>query len=212
MKGLSGLRLVASGWLVVAMSWMAAGAWAQGDKKDDGKQGGAKAEERMARIEQGVDSVQLGNDAPIKLDLTAVMKLYNDPSLSVAVIDGFKVAWAKGYGTTELGGKSPVTTKTLFQAGSISKPVAATGMLALVQAGKLSLDEDVNVKLKTWKVPENEFTKEQKVTLRRLASHTPGLTVHGFPGYDVDEKVPTLVSDGFAGSENQDRRSDQAQL
>jgi CubicO group peptidase (beta-lactamase class C family) len=193
MKGLSGLRLVASAWLVVAMSWMAAGAWAQGDKKDDGKQGGAKAEERMARIEQGIDSVQLGNDAPIKLDLTAVMKLYNDPGLSVAVIDGFKIAWAKGYGTTELGGKSPVTTKTLFQAGSISKPVAATGMLALVQAGKLSLDEDVNVKLKTWKVPENEFTKEQKVTLRRLASHTAGLTVHGFPGYDVDEKVPTLV-------------------
>src|ERR1700751_5557216 len=66
-------------------------------------------------------------------------------------------------------------------------------MLALVQEGKLLLDEDVNQKLKTWKVPENEFTKEQKVTLRRLASHSAGLTVHGFPGYDVDEKVPTLV-------------------
>jgi len=73
-----------------------------------------------------------------------------------------------------LGGSTPVTTKTLFQAGSISKPVAATGMLALVQQGKLSLDEDVNVKLKTWRVPENEFTKEQKVTLRRLASHSAG--------------------------------------
>src|SRR5258705_11158305 len=66
-------------------------------------------------------------------------------------------------------------------------------MLALVQEGKLSLDEDVNQRLKSWKVPENEFTREQKVTLRRLASHSAGLTVHGFPGYDVDEKVPTLV-------------------
>jgi len=94
---------------------------------------------------------------------------------------------------TEPGGTVPVTPKTLFQAGSISKPVAAAGMLALVQEGKLSLDEDVNQKLKTWKVPENEFTKEQKVTLRRLASHSAGLTVHGFPGYDVDEKVPTLL-------------------
>src|SRR5262249_25102841 len=100
---------------------------------------------------------------------------------------------ARAYGTTELGGSTPVTTKTLFQAGSISKPVAAAAMLALVQEGKLSLDEDVNVKLKTWKVPENEFTKDQKVTLRRLASHTAGLTVHGFPGYDIDEKLPTLV-------------------
>ncbi len=87
----------------------------------------------------------------------------------------------------------PATPKTLFQAGSISKPVAAAAMLALVQEGKLSLDEDVNQKLKNWRVPENEFTKEQKVTLRRLASHSAGLTVHGFPGYDVDEKVPTLV-------------------
>jgi len=86
-----------------------------------------------------------------------------------------------------------VTAKTLFQAASISKPVTAMGMLALVQQGKLSLDEDVNAKLKTWKIPENEFTTEQKVTLRRLASHTAGLTVSGFPGYDVDEKLPTLV-------------------
>ena len=111
----------------------------------------------------------------------------------MAVIEDYKIAWTKTYGVTEPGGKTPVTAKTLFQAGSISKPVAATGMLALVQQGKLSLDEDVNQKLKTWKVPENEFTKDQKVTLRRLASHSAGLTVHGFPGYDVDEKVPTLV-------------------
>jgi len=192
-KGLTGMRLVVVGWLVLAMSWMATGAWAQSDKKGEAKQGGARAEDRMARIEQGIEPIQVGDEAPIKLDLAALMKLYKDPGLSVAVIDGFKLAWAKAYGTTELGGKTPVTTKTLFQAGSISKPVAATGMLALVQAGKLSLDEDVNVRLKTWKVPENEFTKQQKVTLRRLASHTAGLTVHGFPGYDVDEKVPTLV-------------------
>src|SRR6201987_4852087 len=66
-------------------------------------------------------------------------------------------------------------------------------MLALVQEGKLSLDEDVNQKLKSWKVPENEFTREQKVTLRRLMSHSAGLTVHGFPGYAVDEPIPTLT-------------------
>src|ERR1700751_4596637 len=66
-------------------------------------------------------------------------------------------------------------------------------MLALVQEGKLSLDEDVNQKLKSWKVPENEFTREQKVTLRRLLSHSAGLTVHGFPGYAVGEPIPTLA-------------------
>jgi CubicO group peptidase (beta-lactamase class C family) len=153
---------------------------------------GGQFAQRVARIEKGIEPVRVGQDE-IRLDLARLMKLYNAPGLSVAVIDGYRIAWAKAYGTTESDGTTPVTAKTLFQAGSISKPVAAAGMLALVEAGKLSLDEDVNAKLKTWKVPENEFTREQKVTLRRLASHTAGLTVHGFPGYDVDEKVPTLV-------------------
>jgi CubicO group peptidase (beta-lactamase class C family) len=159
---------------------------------------GAKSAEateiRIQRIGNAIDPVELKKgEAPVRLDIEKLMKLYNVPGLSVAVIEGYKVAWVKAYGVTEPGGTMPVTPRTLFQAGSISKPVAAAGMLALVQEGKLSLDEDVNQKLKSWKVPENEFTKEQKVTLRRLASHSAGLTVHGFPGYDVDEKVPTLV-------------------
>src|ERR1700756_3970149 len=149
---------------------------------------------RIQRIGNAIDPVELKKgEAPVRLDIEKLMKLYNVPGLSVAVIEGYKIAWVKAYGVTEPGGTMPVTPRTLFQAGSISKPVAAAGMLALVQEGKLSLDEDVNQKLKSWKVPENEFTKEQKVTLRRLASHSAGLPVHGFPGYDVDEKVPTLV-------------------
>jgi CubicO group peptidase (beta-lactamase class C family) len=180
--------------LVIALSGIVPVGWPQSGKVPDAKAAGERVEERVQRIEKGIEPITTGKDkAPVTLDLAGLMKLCNDPGLSVAVIDGYKIAWAKAYGTTELGGTTPVTTRTLFQAGSISKPVAATGMLALVQAGKLSLDEDVNAKLKTWKVPENEFTKEQKVTLRRLASHTGGLTVHGFPGYDVDEKLPTLV-------------------
>src|SRR5207302_11009060 len=142
----------------------------------------------------GIESIEsVKGEPPVSLGIEKLMKLYNVPGLSVAVIEDYKIAWTKSYGVTEPGGTTPVTAKTLFQAGSISKPVAAAGMLALVQKGKLSLDENVNEKLKTWKVPENEFTREQKVTLRRLASHTAGLTVHGFPGYDVDEKVPSLV-------------------
>jgi CubicO group peptidase (beta-lactamase class C family) len=163
---------------------------AQADHKD--KAQGAP-EERIARIEKGLAPIDLGKGQTKQLDLSELMKLMNDPAVSVAVIQDYKIAWAKAYGSTELRGHAPITTRTLFQAGSISKPVAAAGMLALVQAGKLSLDEDVNLKLKTWKVPENELTKEQKVTLRRLASHSAGLTVHGFPGYDIDDKLPTLV-------------------
>ena len=153
----------------------------------------ASQEERIQKIEAAVIDVPMGNKEPLRMSLSQLMDLYKVPALSIAVIEDYKIAWAKGYGTIGMGTSAPVTTKTLFQAGSISKPVAATGALYLVEHGKLSLDEDVNVKLKTWKIPENDFTKEQKVTLRRLMSHTGGLTVHGFPGYDVDEKIPKLV-------------------
>ena len=111
--------------------------------------------------------------------------------LSIAIIQDGKIE-ARAYGVIAPGGPS-VTTSTLFQAGSISKPVAATGALKLVEAGRLSLDADVNEQLRSWKVPENEFTTTQKVTLRRLLSHTAGLTVHGFPGYDVKERMPSVV-------------------
>lgn len=115
------------------------------------------------------------------------------PGLSIAIIQDGKIIKAKGYGFIDKNGRVPVTPSTLFQAGSISKSVAAVGALKLVEAGKLSLDEDVNTKLQTWKVPENDFTKEKKVTLRGLLSHTTGLTVHGFPGYEVGKPIPTVV-------------------
>ncbi|WP_051670804.1 serine hydrolase [Bryobacter aggregatus] len=131
--------------------------------------------------------------APLEVTLQQLMEIFRDPGFSMAVIDNYQIAWAKGYGTTQAGGKVPVTTETLFQAASISKPVSAAGILALVQSGKLQLDEDVNVKLRSWKVPENQFTTTEKVTLRRIMSHSAGLNVHGFPGYPVGAPLPTLV-------------------
>ena len=121
------------------------------------------------------------------------------PGVSIAVIDGGELAWAGGYGALEVGADRPVTTETLFQACSISKPVAAMAAIYLVQEGKLDLDEDVNQKLVSWKIPENEFTQDQKVTLRRLLTHTAGLTVSGFRGYASDEQLPTLrqILDGI---------------
>jgi CubicO group peptidase (beta-lactamase class C family) len=121
--------------------------------------------------------------------------------LSLAIIHDGKID-ARAYGLVGRGG-APVTTATLFQAGSISKPVAAMGALKLVEQGVLSLAEDVNAKLKSWKVPENEFTQREKVTLRALLSHAAGLTVHGFPGYDVTERMPSTVEvlDGKGNTE-----------
>ncbi|MFN0120993.1 MAG: serine hydrolase domain-containing protein, partial [Blastocatellia bacterium] len=148
---------------------------------------------RIQRIENGLlpPVFVKGHTQPVSL--AAQMAKYNVPGVSVAVIQDGKLAWAKGYGVTEAGGATPVTPDTLFQAASISKPVAALAALALVEQGRLGLDENVNLKLKSWQVPENEFTKEQKITLRRLLSHSAGLTVHGFRGYAGDETVPAVT-------------------
>jgi CubicO group peptidase (beta-lactamase class C family) len=129
---------------------------------------------------------------PIDDAVKAEMQRRQIPGLSLAIIDGGKVVRATGYGVVEAGGAS-ITATTLFQAGSISKAVAAFAVLHLVEAGKLALDDDVNGKLVGWKVPETELTRTKKVTLRRILSHTAGLTVHGFPGYAVGDKVPAIV-------------------
>src|SRR2546425_722682 len=125
--------------------------------------------------------------------VAAEMKEHHITGVSLAIIENSEISKARGYGFVEQSTTTPVTTSTLFQAGSISKPVAALGALRLVKDGRLSLDEDVNRWLKQWKVPENDFTKDEKVTLRRILSHSAGLTVHGFPGYAVGAPMPTLV-------------------
>ena len=138
------------------------------------------------------------------LDLERLMKEHRVPGMSVAVIRNFQLAWAKGYGVTEMGGHRPVTARTLFMAGSISKPVTALGALALVGSGRLSLDGAVNEKLKSWHVPTTEDSA-QGVTLARLLDHTAGFTGgEFFPGYAVGEPVPTLleVLDGLKPARN----------
>jgi CubicO group peptidase (beta-lactamase class C family) len=120
------------------------------------------------------------------------MKGLNVPGVSIAVIHEGKIEWARGFGVSSIGG-SPVTAESMFQAGSISKPLAAMAALRLVQQGKLSLDVDVNTLLTSWKLPIDPVAAGKPVTLRELLAHTAGITVHGFPGYASTAAVPTLV-------------------
>jgi len=152
------------------------------------------ADPRIKQMESGLlPRVALKADVGHTYSIQQRMRSLGIPGASIAVIDQGKVVFTRAYGLSDTVEKTPATTETLFQAGSISKPVAALGALRLVKEGKLSLDEDVNTKLRTWHVPENEFTKDDKVTLRRLVSHTAGLTVHGFPGYAAGTQIPTVV-------------------
>ena len=154
---------------------------------------------RIERIERGLLPAVLIKGAPA-WTIQERMKHYKVPGVSIAIIRDFKIEAAKAYGVKDIETNEPVSTETLFQAGSISKPVAAMVALKKVEQGKIALDENINNKLTSWKLPDNEFTAKKKVTLANLMSHTGGLTVHGFPGYAPGEKLPTVpeVLDGAA--------------
>jgi len=148
----------------------------------------------ISHVENGLLPAVVIKGAPAKpMTISERMALHKVAGVSVAFFDHGQIVWTRTYGYADVAGKTPVTPETLFQAASISKPVAALAALRLVQEGKLSLDEDVNLKLKTWRVPENAFTQTEKVTVRRILSHSAGLTVHGFPGYAAGDAIPTVV-------------------
>jgi len=119
------------------------------------------------------------------------MRYYHTPGVSVAVINDGKLEWARGFGVKEKNSNDSVDINTLFEAGSVSKPVFALGVMKLKQDGNIDLDKDVNQYLKSWKVPANNEW-QPVITLRQLLSHTAGTTVHGFPGYLKTEELPSL--------------------
>jgi CubicO group peptidase (beta-lactamase class C family) len=161
--------------------------------------GQSPVQPRIERIEKGLLPGVLIKGDP-GWTIQERMKFYKVPGVSIAVINDFKVEWARGYGVKDVETNEPVTTETLFQAASISKPVTAMTALKRVEQGKISLDQNINDKLTSWKLPDNELTAKRKVTLANLLSHTAGLTVDGFRGYSVGETLPTLpqILDGAA--------------
>lgn len=120
------------------------------------------------------------------------MAHYKVKGLSIAVVENYKIAWAKGYGWADEKERRPVTSNTMFEPGSISKSINALGILKLVQENKLDLNADINTYLKSWTFPYDSLSRGKKISIANLLSHTGGLTVHGFPGYSRDEKIPTV--------------------
>ena len=170
--------------LIAALILVASSATAAATQNSDPASYIARIEGRQSPNRQGLDPYSIPE----------LMQRFRIPGVSVAVIRDFKIHWAKGYGVADAKTGQPVDTGTAFQAASISKPVFAMAMVKLQQDGRLSLDADVNTILTSWKVPQSDFTREQPVTLRSLASHTSGADDgFGFPGYAPNEPRPTLA-------------------
>ena len=150
--------------------------------------------DRITRIERDLRVIAAdGSDSSAGQSIAERMAALRVPGASVAVFEGGRIIWSRGYGVRDRSLGAPVDERTLFQAASISKPVTSAAMFRLIEQGRLALDQDVNERLRSWKVPDSELTRTEKVTPRRIVSHTAGLTVHGFAGYAPGEPLPSLA-------------------
>lgn len=148
-------------------------------------------EQRIERVIHNLlpESALEGKFGPPKT-LSEQLAFYHTPGISLAVLNDFGIEWARGFGVCQAGIANTVTPTTLFQAGSISKPIFALAVMRLVEEGRLDLNENVNNYLTSWRVPAIGDW-QPRITLRQLLSHTAGLTVHGFRGYQISEPLPT---------------------
>ena len=158
-----------------------------------GAQPDATPKQRIEAVEDHLTRyVVLKNSDHPYMQLASQMPSLHVPAVSMAAIRNGEIDWAEAYGVVSLGG-AKATARTLFGAASMSKPVTAVGVLKLVEAGKIDLDSEVNHYLKRWKLPENAFTSEKKVTVRELLNHTSGIGSHNGAFYDPSQPVPTLL-------------------
>ena len=128
-----------------------------------------------------------------KSTLKERMDFYEVNAISIAVVKDYKIEWVKAYGFADVFEKRPTTTETLFQAASISKSFNSLGILKLVEAQKLNLDQDINTFLKTWKFPYDSISKGKKINIARLLNHMAGLSVGGFGGYEKGQALPSIT-------------------
>jgi CubicO group peptidase (beta-lactamase class C family) len=146
--------------------------------------------------QQALDAYQRALDSLVP----ALLEELATPGAAVALIRDGRVVVSKGYGWADRDAERRVTTSTMFNIGSISKTVAAWGLMRLVEDGKLALDTPVDQYLTRWHLPPSEFDHDE-VTLRRLLSHTAGLRLHGYPGFDPSETLPS-VERSLSGATN----------
>lgn len=152
-----------------------------------------EVEKKIKEVENNLGQWVIIEGAFSQKTLQERMAFYHVNGVSIAVIKDFKLDWARGYGWADSAEQRPVTTATLFQAGSISKSLNGVGVLKIVQDKKINLYADVNDYLVSWKFPYDSLSKSKLITIANLLSHTAGLTVHGFPGYEKGDTIPTIA-------------------
>ncbi len=127
------------------------------------------AGEDLAKVPQVADAL-----AAFDVVVEKIAREREQPGLSVGLVYGDRLIWAKGYGWANLAQKTPATPATAYRIASITKLFTATAILQLRDAGKLRLDDPVARHL-PWFAPKDSFADDPPITIRNLMTHTSGL-------------------------------------
>ncbi|MEJ7559033.1 MAG: serine hydrolase [Pedobacter sp.] len=149
-------------------------------------------QQRIKQVENSLTENLRTQDAAA-FNLQKRMEYYKVKGLSIAVIKDYKIDWAKAYGLSDAESKTPVTVSTLFQAASISKSLNAVGVMKLFSSRNLNLFADINTYLSSWKFPYDSLSGGKKINVANLLSHTAGLSIHGFGGYEQGSPLPSAI-------------------
>jgi CubicO group peptidase (beta-lactamase class C family) len=125
-------------------------------------------------------------------EVPILMKKRGVTGANIAIIRNGKVSQIKNYGFADRKNNIPITKETRFRVASVSKVLTAWGVLNLVEEGLLDLERPVEDYLSRWKFPESEYDSKE-VTVRRLLTHTAGVSVSYYGGYSPNKKRTSLI-------------------
>lgn len=118
----------------------------------------------------------------------------NVPAISIAVAKDGRLVWREAFGFADLQRRAPATVEVPFPVGSVSKPLTATALIALVEARRLDLDRAANTYLGEAQI-QGHVSSADAVTLRALASHSSGISRHDLYYYEPDTVVPISIDE-----------------
>lgn len=130
-----------------------------------------------------------------------LLRKYDIPGAAISIVENGQLKWIGTFGYADLEEELETQKGTLYQVASISKSVTAVAIMKLSEEGILNLDDPVEKYITRWEIPDSIYDKNE-VTIRRLLSHTAGLSVGGgYPGYEPYTPIPTLEEslDGVGG-------------
>jgi CubicO group peptidase (beta-lactamase class C family) len=140
--------------------------------------------------------------AAVRDTIRAILQQQNLPSITVAVSKGNRILWEEGFGFANREKQIRATPETMYSLASISKPFTATGLMVLVERGKVDIDHPANEYLGPSKLRVHEGDASS-ITVRRILSHSAGLPLHyqffyeGGPPPITDDDA--IAKYGFSG-------------